>query len=173
MFFDVERKTRFHVKRRAVISEAPGGYFGSAGRLFRKRWAVILEGRGGLDGVAWRFGWECGVVLGEMRDVMVLERFFWGGMMFIFLYKYAAKVFLCLFWGKNASFGYLCVFLKILNFAAVILYFVYKQQLKRYNYEKKQSISFAGDTAGIGNGICAYIHVGGIADDKGVRWAHL
>ena len=79
MFFDVERKTRFHVKRRAVISEVLGGYSGSAGRLFWKRWALIPEGRGGLDGVAWRFGWECGVVLGEMRGVgMVLERFLGG-----------------------------------------------------------------------------------------------
>lgn len=122
--------------------------------------------RGGLGGnVGWFWG-KCGAL-----------GWFWSGfgglMMFIFLYKYAAKGFLCLFWGKNASFGYLHVFGKTLNFAAVILYFVYKQQLKRYNYEKKQSISFAGDTAGIGNGICAYIHVGGIADDKGVRWAHL
>jgi hypothetical protein len=43
-----------------------------------------------------------------------------------------------------------------------------QQQLKRYNYEKKQSISFAGCDVGIGNGICAYIHVGGIADGEGV-----
>jgi hypothetical protein len=90
------------------------------------------------------------VVLGEMRGVVVVWERFLGGDNVHFLYKYAAKVFLCLFWGKNASFGYLYVFGKILTFAAVILYLVYKQQLKRYNYEKKQSISFAGDDVGNG-----------------------
>ena len=59
VFFDVERKTRFHVKRRAVISEAQGAYSGSAGRLFRKRWALILEALGAYFGRAWRFGWGC------------------------------------------------------------------------------------------------------------------
>ena len=44
MFFDVERKTRFHVKRRAVIPEALGAYLGSAGAY---------------SGRAWRFGWGC------------------------------------------------------------------------------------------------------------------
>ena len=40
VFFDVERKTRFHVKRRAVIPEAQGAYFGRARLLFRKRWGL-------------------------------------------------------------------------------------------------------------------------------------
>ena len=68
----------------------------------------------------------------------------------VFVYVCYERGVFCLLGGKNASFGYLCVFGKILTFAAVILYFVYKQQLKRYNYEKKQSISFAGDDVGNG-----------------------
>ena len=59
-FFDVERKTRFHVKRRAVISEALGGYSGSTGRLFRKGVEVWMGVRGGLGGyVGWFWG-KCG-----------------------------------------------------------------------------------------------------------------
>jgi len=52
VFFDVERKTRFHVKRRAVISEALGGYSGRARVLFRKSQALILEEPGSYSGRA-------------------------------------------------------------------------------------------------------------------------
>ncbi len=53
-FLDVERKTRFHVKRRAVISEAPGSYFGSAGVLFRKSQAFISEALGLVSANGWK-----------------------------------------------------------------------------------------------------------------------
>ena len=54
MFFDVERKTRFHVKRRAVIPEAPGSYFGSARVLFRKSQALISEALGLVSANGWK-----------------------------------------------------------------------------------------------------------------------
>ena len=97
MFFDVERKTRFHVKRRAVIPEALGAYFGSAGRLFRKGVEVWMGLRGGLGGnVGWFWG-KCGAL-----------GWFWSGfgglMMFIFLYKYAAKGVFMLILGQKCEF---------------------------------------------------------------------
>ena len=52
VFLDVERKTRFHVKRRAVIPEAQGAYFGSARLLFRKSWCLIPEAPGAYFGSA-------------------------------------------------------------------------------------------------------------------------
>lgn len=84
--------------------EGACSYFGSARRLFWKRRALISEGRGGLDGVAWRFGWECGVVLGEMRGVEVVWERFLGGDEVYFLYKYAVKGFFMLILGQKCEF---------------------------------------------------------------------
>ena len=56
------RRVLLFRKRRAVILEALGAYFGSAGRLFRKGVEVWMGLRGGLGGnVGWFWG-KCGVL---------------------------------------------------------------------------------------------------------------
>ena len=84
-------------KSQALILEELGSYFGRARRLFRKGVEVWMGLRGGLGGnVGWFWG-KCGA-LGWFWSG------FWGVMMFIFMYKYAAKGFFMLILGQKCEF---------------------------------------------------------------------